>query len=227
MLFRSGLLHHKFCVFDETIVLTGTWNPTTRGSYKHDNVVLLIESPRIAQSYLHEYGLLAARKGMEVAHDDSYDQVNLSGALIDICMSQQADCETVIIRALQEANHSIDMLAFTFTSEGVGDALVRAHQRGVDVHVIFEKTRITRYSQYERLASVNITVSVDGNRHVMHEKIIIIDNQTVLLGSYNPTSSARERNDENLLLIRQDTGLATAMAEEFTRIRAESVHEDS
>ena len=35
----------------------------------------------------------------------------------------------------------------------------------------------------------------------MHHKVFIIDNETVITGSYNPTKHANEKNDENILVI--------------------------
>ena len=51
----------------------------------------------------------------------------------------------------------------------------------------------------------------------MHAKVIILDEETVIFGSYNFTRSAEENNDENVLIIR-DAGVARLFLEEFERI---------
>ena len=48
----------------------------------------------------------------------------------------------------------------------------------------------------------------------MHHKVFIIDNETVITGSYNPTSGGDERNDENMLII-HDKSIADAFLREF------------
>jgi phosphatidylserine/phosphatidylglycerophosphate/cardiolipin synthase-like enzyme len=51
----------------------------------------------------------------------------------------------------------------------------------------------------------------------MHHKVFIIDNKTVITGSYNPTKNANERNDENILII-HDKKIAEKYLKEFERI---------
>ena len=48
---------------------------------------------------------------------------------------------------------------------------------------------------------------IDGKHAIAHNKIIIIDGQTVITGSFNFTNQAEDHNAENLLVIR-DHGLA-------------------
>jgi phosphatidylserine/phosphatidylglycerophosphate/cardiolipin synthase-like enzyme len=55
----------------------------------------------------------------------------------------------------------------------------------------------------------------------MHHKVIIIDDETVVLGSYNFTSSAEAYNDENVLII-HDTEVAGLFVEEFARVYQEA-----
>ena len=45
-------------------------------------------------------------------------------------------------------------------------------------------------------------VRQDGNRYILHHKVIIIDEDTVITGSFNFSSSAAERNDENIVIVR-------------------------
>jgi phosphatidylserine/phosphatidylglycerophosphate/cardiolipin synthase-like enzyme len=51
----------------------------------------------------------------------------------------------------------------------------------------------------------------------MHHKVIIIDDETVILGSYNFSRSAEISNDENVLII-HDPAVASLFVEEFGRI---------
>ena len=59
----------------------------------------------------------------------------------------------------------------------------------------------------------------------MHHKVIIIDDSTVILGSYNFTASADERNDENLLII-HDPEVAALFVEEFGRVYEQARTQD-
>jgi phosphatidylserine/phosphatidylglycerophosphate/cardiolipin synthase-like enzyme len=51
----------------------------------------------------------------------------------------------------------------------------------------------------------------------MHHKVIVIDSQIVVTGSYNFTASAETRNDENLIVI-YDPAIAAQYLAEFRRV---------
>jgi len=51
----------------------------------------------------------------------------------------------------------------------------------------------------------------------MHHKVMIIDNHTVITGSYNFTDNAENTNDENLAIIRS-AAIARLFLEEYARI---------
>jgi phosphatidylserine/phosphatidylglycerophosphate/cardiolipin synthase-like enzyme len=55
----------------------------------------------------------------------------------------------------------------------------------------------------------------------MHHKFMVIDGEIVVTGSYNWSAAAEERNDENLVVIR-DRGVAGAFEREFERIWSQS-----
>jgi phosphatidylserine/phosphatidylglycerophosphate/cardiolipin synthase-like enzyme len=115
---------------------------------------------------------------------------------------------------LDKANISILVLAFSFTSTPIAEKLVEKNNTGVNVKVLFEKTRIASYSQYAYLNASNISVYMDHNSYTMHEKVFVIDDKTVILGSYNPTAAANEKNDENILVI-YDEEIAGLFVDEF------------
>lgn len=63
------------------------------------------------------------------------------------------------------------------------------------------------------LKLVGAEVHLSPNRSgKMHHKVIIIDNRTVITGSYNYSANAEYRNDENILIVR-----SPAIAELYTK----------
>jgi phosphatidylserine/phosphatidylglycerophosphate/cardiolipin synthase-like enzyme len=64
-------------------------------------------------------------------------------------------------------------------------------------------------------------VRLDGNVYMMHHKVIILDDETVILGSFNFSRSADERNDENVLVI-HDSEIASQYRAEFRRTYREA-----
>ena len=63
---------------------------------------------------------------------------------------------------------------------------------------------------------------LDGNLASMHHKVLIIDEQVVVTGSYNFSQSAKTRNDENTLIIHSEE-IAALYLEEFDRVWLEAL----
>ena len=76
---------------------------------------------------------------------------------------------------------------------------------------------LTRGTRAFRLAAAGVQVRNDTNQDLTHHKVAIIDDQIVLIGSFNWTDSAQNDNNENLLVIRS-AELAAAIEREFQRI---------
>ncbi|MFP4118662.1 MAG: phospholipase D-like domain-containing protein [Candidatus Woesearchaeota archaeon] len=219
----NGLMHHKFCIFDNRTVLTGTWNPTYRGTYVNDNAIILLQSDVIAKLYNREYTRLEQRtgeqKGTNIHAKETY-RINLSGRQINLCFSPVQDCERMLITQLENSQNTIRILAFMFTSDAVGEALERLSSN-IKIQGVFEATGVSRYSEFDTLVKAGADIIRDGNPGFMHEKMMIIDNKTILIGSYNPTKNARKRNDENLLAITDQTVARDAL-KEYDRIVLEA-----
>ena len=62
-----------------------------------------------------------------------------------------------------------------------------------------------------------MSVKKDTNKYKMHHKVFIIDNETVVTGSFNPTASAENKNDENIIIIK-DKNIAGSFLKEFDRL---------
>ena len=68
------------------------------------------------------------------------------------------------------------------------------------------------------LACAQLAVETDGNKYTMHRKVIIIDDTTVITGSFNFTKTADEANDDNVLIINNAPAVASQYLQEFARI---------
>jgi phosphatidylserine/phosphatidylglycerophosphate/cardiolipin synthase-like enzyme len=92
--------------------------------------------------------------------------------------------------------------AYSFTSAPIAKALVDAKKRGVDTEIILDKSqRSERYSSADFVAHEGISTFIDAVHAIAHNKIIIVDGEVVLTGSFNFTKAAEEKNAENLLII--------------------------
>jgi phosphatidylserine/phosphatidylglycerophosphate/cardiolipin synthase-like enzyme len=95
--------------------------------------------------------------------------------------------------------------AYGFTHNGIAQALVSAHQRGVEVKVLLDqKSESTNRLVVELFQSNQISMRFDGSHAIAHNKVMVLDGQVVITGSFNFTQSAQIRNAENLLVLRSD-----------------------
>jgi phosphatidylserine/phosphatidylglycerophosphate/cardiolipin synthase-like enzyme len=130
-----------------------------------------------------------------------------------------------VLRAIDGAQATIRLQMYSLTLRDVVSALVRAKRRGVDVRVIVDRGQLRQdrndSSRVEDLASAGVPVLVDSVPGLMHNKIMIVDDETVLTGSFNYTSGAEHWNAENLLLLR-DPGLAAEYLRNWNQRAAQS-----
>jgi phosphatidylserine/phosphatidylglycerophosphate/cardiolipin synthase-like enzyme len=120
-----------------------------------------------------------------------------------VCFTPGENCTELIVHALGEAKRSILVQAYSFTSAPIAKALLDAHRRGVRVEVILDKSQRTeKYSSANFLANQGVPTKIDAEHANAHNKIMIIDGEIVITGSFNFTKAAQEKNAENLLIIR-------------------------
>lgn len=116
--------------------------------------------------------------------------------------SPNGGCTQAVVDALNGAKKTVLVQAYSFTSMPIAKALVEAKKRGVDVRVILDKSQRTeRYSGATFLANEGVPVSIDAAHKIAHNKVMVIDGEQVITGSFNFTKSAEEGNAENVLLI--------------------------
>ena len=203
--FGSGLMHNKFCIIDGEYVWTGSWNPAQEMTIP--NNVVFVQSKTLAKAYQAEFDELYSK----VFHkgDSAPGLVKLNGNLLEAYFCPEDDCKGHVLKVLDSAKSSIHFMAFSFTDDDIGDLLVEKKSRGVDVRGLFDP-RKDKYSEYDKLKDVSKVVKV-------HHKVFIVDGNTVITGSYNPTKNGNEENDENVMIIR-DADIAQLFEKEFARL---------
>jgi len=135
-----------------------------------------------------------------------------------LCFSRYEYCLSEILSNIKSAARYIYVMAYLITSDDIADALIDAHNRGVNVKVIIEKDMINiSGSDYKKLKDAGIDVRVENTSYLMHHKVIIVDGKIVITGSYNFSRAAEDDNYENLLVI-TDPEIVSAYEQEFGRI---------
>ena len=121
---------------------------------------------------------------------------------VQVYFSPHGGCTEAIIKQIDNAKSEILVQAYSFTSTPIAKALLEAYKRNVRVEVILDKSQKSQnYSSATFLANSKIPTFIDSNHAIAHNKVMIIDKNTVITGSFNFTKAAESKNAENLLII--------------------------
>lgn len=150
-----------------------------------------------------------------------------NSAKVEVYFSPKGGAQDAIIRAIDAATQSIRIQAYSYTSAPIGEALLRAHKRGVKITALLDDSNQTaRSTGATFLQNAGIAVTVDARHQIAHSKIIILDSSTpkatVITGSFNFSKAAEENNAENLLVIREAPELVKAYDANFDAHQAHS-----
>ena len=144
------------------------------------------------------------------AIDNSANEQNYPN--YQVCFTPGQNCTQLIINLIDSAKTQIRGQIYSFTSKPIAKALIRARNRGVDVQIIYDQSNQDphEYSLMSFLLKQNIPGYIDSPPGIAHNKVLIIDKNTIETGSFNYTQSAQKNNAENVLIIH-----STALSQEY------------
>lgn len=137
-------------------------------------------------------------------------------------------------KIIQEAKSSIRVMMFEMAyyakhpntpSNLLIQELIAARKRGIWVEVILEhkeskdRTTIRNQQTGKVLAAGGVEVIYDTSMKTMHAKCLVVDEQTILVGSTNWTFYALTNNNEVSILLRSPE-IAKEMIKYFNKIKA-------
>lgn len=128
---------------------------------------------------------------------------DLTPSNTQVYFSPNGGCTEAVVKEINQAKSEILIQAYSFTSKEIAAALIKAHNKGIRVEAILDKSnRSAKYSAGDFTAHAGIPTFIDDRHAIAHNKIMIIDRAIVITGSFNFTKAAEEKNAENLLVIR-------------------------
>jgi phosphatidylserine/phosphatidylglycerophosphate/cardiolipin synthase-like enzyme len=224
---QEGLMHNKFVIIDRAIVWTGSMNFTVGGAYKDNNNLLRIQSGKVAQDYTSEFEEMFIHHlfGPDAKNNTPYPKLAIDGIPTEIYFSPDDKVERRIVALIKNAQESINFLAYTFTSNDIGDAILKRAEAGISVAGVMDGSQVnsSQGSEYDPFQQAGLDVRLDGNQTgLMHHKVIIIDKAIIITGSYNFSASAEESNDENVVIIFNSI-LAAKYMDEFQRVYHQAI----
>ncbi len=212
----SRVMHDKYCIINKTTVITGSFNPTSTDSNTNDNNLVIIKSSKLSEQYLIDFfrvtGNLTRNQTSRTTQRENYEIIDTSNNItLQACFTTDRKCKNLILKEILKANRTINFLTFSFTDEEIASALLRKHEQGVFVRGVVESKFYSRTPK-----TIRSFVVKDSNPRNMHHKFFVIDSETVITGSYNPTYNA-EKNFENIIVIKNKR-VAFDFTREFFRV---------
>jgi len=222
---REGLMHDKFVVIDNSEVWGGSMNFTDSGGYADNNNLIRIRSVKMAENYTREFEEMFVddKFGPDVVAETPNPRVTMDDTPIDVYFSPDDNVQANFVELVNNAKESIYFIAFSFTSDEIGEAVRARAQDGVTVAGVMETEQVNSNigTEFDPFKQAGLDVLRDGNEGQMHHKVMIIDENIVIFGSYNFTNSADTKNDENLIVIYSEEIAAQFMAE-FQRVYSQA-----
>ncbi len=141
-----------------------------------------------------------------------------ASSVIAVSFSRTSDTAALLSYWIGRSNTTIRAAVYSFTYDSLGNAIIAAKKRGVDVDFYIDNQYVSSMgSEYPRLLAAGVDVRADTRSADMHHKFIVIDDVIVGTGSFNWSDNAENSNDENLVIIKSSS-LAQQYLGEFTRM---------
>ncbi len=223
---RSAFMHNKFIVIDGRFVWVGSMNFTPNDIYCNNNNFVRFDAPALAANYQAEIDeMYDGRQFGPTSPQNNQEELALYGVQVENYFAPEQEVAPFVAAQVEAAQSEILFMAFSFTHEDIGEAILARAEEGVSVRGVFETlgsdTVYSYYTDMRESGLDNLSVRQDGNSRIMHHKVIILDRQTTIFGSFNFTANANDSNDENVIIVHDPT-FTSFFVEEFERIWGEA-----
>lgn len=217
-LFRSGIhvktdynpkiFHQKFIIRDGKHILTGSTNFTTTGVKNNLNHIVVIRNRHICALYEKEYAeMMRGKFGQESDSDwGAPKQYKIRDNYVQAVFAPDQGPEMEIMKQMLKARDRVDIAMFTFsTSSGIDDTINMLCKAGLTVRASMEGLQANQSwaatHPIHKAGAEVFLVNKQGDLGKLHHKLLVIDDQLVIAGSFNYTGPANYINDENIILI--------------------------
>jgi phosphatidylserine/phosphatidylglycerophosphate/cardiolipin synthase-like enzyme len=218
-------MHDKFIIIDRSEVWMGSMNFTDSGAYEDNNHLFRIRSTKMAENYTKEFEEMFDDDmfGPDAVTQTPHPTLTIDERRVDTFFSPDDRVLRALMPLLSAAEESIYFLAFSFTSNELGEIVRAQAEAGLTIQGVMddEQIRSNQGTEFDPFRQAGLEVLIDGIDGQMHHKVFIIDEEIVVLGSYNFSRAAEERNDENLLIV-YDEAIAEQFIMEFQRVSAQA-----
>lgn len=222
------IMHNKFMVVDanstdanDAIVWTGSANWNAQQLNSDFNNTIVIQDRALAQAYRSHFNMMWGDTGVnpnktlakfgQYKTDLGAHTFIIDGKTVELYFSPADGVNDKILSTIASANTDLYWGMSTFTLNSNASALVNKKNEGIYVAGINDGSS-SSYSPYTILTSgIGANFKVYSSTNMYHNKFLIVDasnscsDPMVLTGSHNWSFSADTKNDENTLIIHDDT----------------------
>lgn len=205
--FNTSIFHQKFIIRDYTELLTGSTNFTDTGTSTNLNHLVLIRDKKIAKIYSREFKeIMQGHFGkLNEGHDPRPPDVTVSGVPVRVLFAPDHSPEMEIMKQMLKARRRVDFAIFTFAqSSGIDDTMIALSKAGKKIRGALDAKQANQeWAATHPLKSAGVKlfkVSQQGALRKLHHKLMVIDKQVVVAGSFNYTGPANNLNDENIII---------------------------
>lgn len=221
-LWRYGILHNKFMLFDGRLAEFGSYNYSWTSEQHHYENSKFTRDKRHVRAFRDYWKYL---RKLSVPFDealfhpwplelppppaDPKPSVQFHGAALPLWFfSPGGSGEGWIVKAVQTARKSIDVSMFAFRSTRIAEALLEAKRRGVKVRVVLDRSQSQQDSvrpymlwlARHRIRVRTLAGPDPGGNEIYqknHNKFMVLDGKLVQTGSTNWTKNASLMSFEN------------------------------
>lgn len=204
----SNIMHNKFYIFDDKILITGSANLShTDMSGFNSNSIVVINSPEAAKIYKREFEQMYGGNFHNAKKILPKSKISFDDTELTIYFSPKDKAiSNAVLPLINKAERYIYIPIFILTDRRITEALINAKKRGVDVRVIIDALNASvRHSKHNELRAGGISVKTENYAGKMHSKSLVVDDMYTVIGSMNFSFTGENKNDENLVLIKDST----------------------
>lgn len=214
-------MHTKLVAVDSRFVFAGSANATTNAFMEEDNNACFIDSPAMAklvEGFVDQ--LWAGKFGKKRGKTPVAPPIKVGDATMQLYFSPDNDPLDRVLQEVRGAKKSIKFACFNLSHKDILAAMLEVHGRAqapVAISGVIDGSEWMNGGVAKKLEEAGCKVLMDGNPSLMHNKLFIIDDETVITGSFNFSAKAVEENDEDMLVIKSPE-IAKAYVASYERI---------
>lgn len=197
----KALMHRKLLIEDGNRVYLGSANFTAGSLLNHENVMIGLESPTLAEHLKTPYITSNIPFDVPLKKKDGFilETPQFKAQFFKLPEEKFA-AQTLLYKKIQTAKKTIDVAMFTFTHPKIAHLLEERSLAGVSVKMILDnKQKWLTERLMQGLTKSGIEIATYKTNQMFHHKWAFIDKKEWIVGTVNWTKNGFSRNAELLV----------------------------